>query len=82
MTVNQIIEVKDIAQRIYSIRGTKVMLDVDLAALYEVETRIIKRNVRRHLKRFPSDFMFELTYQEFRDLRSQFGISNSKATDE
>lgn len=78
--MNQIIEVKDIAQRIYSIRGVKVMLDMDLAALYEVETRIIKRNVRRHLKRFPSYFMFELTYQEFRDLRSQFGISKRGGT--
>ena len=80
ITVNQLIEVKDISKHIYTIRGVKVMLDMDLAELYEVETRIIKRNVRRHLKRFPSDFMFELSYQEFKDLRSQFGISKKGGT--
>ena len=76
----QIITIEDIAQRIYFIRGVKIMLDRDLAALYEVETRILKRNVRRNIKRFPSDFMFELSYQEFMSLRSQFGISNRGGT--
>ena len=56
------------------------MLDRDLAELYEVETRILKRNVRRHIKRFPSDFMFELSYQEFMSLTSQFGMSNRGGT--
>jgi hypothetical protein len=78
--VNQLVAIDDIVQRIYAIRGVKVMLDRDLAELYDVETRIIKRNVRRHLKRFPSDFMFELSYQEFSDLRSQFGISKRGGT--
>lgn len=63
LSVNQLVAIDDIVQRIYNIRGVKVMLDRDLAELYEVETRIIKRNVRRHLKRFPPDFMFELSYQ-------------------
>jgi phage regulator Rha-like protein len=78
--MNQIIKLDDITSRIYTIRGFKVMLDRDLADLYEVETRIIKRNVRRHIKRFPSDFMFELSYQEFSDLRAQFGISKRGGT--
>ena len=59
----------------YRIRNTKVMLDKDLAELYEVETKTLKRKVRRNSEKFPSDFMFELTNQEFRNLRSQFGIS-------
>lgn len=78
--MNQLITVNDVEQRIHTIRGVKIMLDVDLAELYEVETRIIKRNVRRHISRFPSDFMFELSYQEFKGLRSQFGISNKGGT--
>jgi hypothetical protein len=78
--MGQIIAIEDIAQRIYFIRGFKVMLDRDLAELYEVETRILKRNVRRHIKRFPSDFMFELSYQEFKSLTSQFGMSNRGGT--
>ena len=52
------------------------MLDRDLAGLYEVETRILKRNVRRHIDRFPDDFMFELTKEEYNNLRSQFGTSS------
>ena len=75
-----IVSIEQIARKIYFIRGIKVMLDRDLAALYEVETRILKRNVRRHIKRFPSDFMFELSYQEFMNLRSQFGISKRGGT--
>ena len=74
--MNQLIEIKDIAQRIYTIRGVKVMLDMDLAELYEVENKVLKRNVRRHIDRFPEDFMFELTAEELRTLRSQFGTSS------
>ena len=48
------------------------MLDLDLAILYDVETRVLKQAVRRNIKRFPSDFMFELTQDEYRSLRSQF----------
>lgn len=66
---------KVIEKMIYVIRDQKVMLDKDLAELYEVETRIINRNVRRNIKRFPPDFMFQLTEEEYESLRSQFGIS-------
>lgn len=62
---------------IYLVRGHKVMLDEDLAALYGVETRILTRAVRRNLDRFPEDFMFQLSDQEVTILRSQFGISSS-----
>lgn len=66
-----------IEKMIYVIRDQKVMLDSDLAELYEVETRIINRNVQRNIKRFPSDFMFQLTEKEFEALRSQIGISKN-----
>jgi hypothetical protein len=75
-----IIPIEQIVSKIYWLRGVKVMLDRDLAELYEVETRILKRNVRRHIKRFPDDFMFELSYQEFASLRSQIGISKRGGT--
>ena len=69
-----------IQSKIYEIRGQRVMLDFDLAALYQVETRVLKQAVRRNIERFPSDFMFELTADEFNSLkdslRSQFVISN------
>lgn len=60
-----------ITNKIYVIRGQKVMLDSDLADLYQVETKYLKRQVRRNLERFPEDFMFELTSEEIS--RSQFG---------
>ena len=62
-----------ITNKIYLIRGQKVMLDRDLAQLYNVETKQLKRQVRRNIERFPSDFMFELTKQENENLRSQIG---------
>ena len=65
-----------ISSKIYLIRGQKVMLDKDLAELYTVETKQLKRQVRRNIERFPEDFMFELSQQEFEILRSQFGTSN------
>jgi phage regulator Rha-like protein len=58
--------------KIYLIRGMKVMLDRDLAALYEVETKRLKEAVRRNISRFPNDFMFELTDDEFQKWRDQF----------
>jgi hypothetical protein len=61
--------------KIYLIRGHKVMLDRDLAELYGVETKVFNQSVKRNHKRFPSDFMFELTQQEFDSLRSQFVTS-------
>lgn len=74
--MNEIIELKTITSRIYTIRGAKVMLDRDLAELYEVPTKALKQAVKRHIKRFPSDFMFELSYQEFKDLRAQIVTSS------
>lgn len=62
-----------VINKIYYIREQKVMLDTDLAALYEVETKQLKRQVRRNTERFPDDFMFELTSEEFNSLRSQIG---------
>lgn len=65
-----------ISSKIYLIRKQKVMLDKDLSELYTVETKQLKRQVRRNLERFPEDFMFELSQQEFDNLRSQFGTSS------
>lgn len=65
-----------IINKIYLIRGMKVMLDFELSELYETETKQLKRQVRRNIERFPDDFMFELTTEEFANLRSQFGTSS------
>jgi hypothetical protein len=65
-----------ILNKIYLIRGRKVMLDMDLAELYGVETKQLKRAVRRNEKRFPPDFMFELVQEELENLRSHFGTSS------
>ncbi|MBX9782184.1 MAG: ORF6N domain-containing protein [Chitinophagaceae bacterium] len=68
-----------IQTKIYEIRGLKVMLDFDLAEMYEVETRVLKQAVKRNLHRFPSDFMFQLTDKEIENMVSQFVIpSKSK----
>jgi hypothetical protein len=67
---------KQIEQRIFMIRGQKVILDRDLAELYEVETKQVKRAVRRNMERFPDDFMFEMTKKEFESLRYHFGTSS------
>ena len=64
-----------ILNKIYELRGQKVMLDRDLSELYGVETRVLKQAVRRNAKRFPSDFMFEMTKEEFEYWRSQFVTS-------
>ncbi len=65
-------ELQSIQQLIYKIRGHKVLLDFDLALLYDTETKRLKEAVRRNMDRFPSDFMFELTKDEYNTLRSQF----------
>tara|TARA_R110002111_G_C5881032_1_gene362372 strand:+ start:46 stop:558 length:513 start_codon:yes stop_codon:yes gene_type:complete len=65
-----------IQNKIYQIRGERVMLDFDLAELYEVETRVLKQAVRRNLDRFPDDFMFELSKEEYDNLTSQNVISS------
>jgi hypothetical protein len=70
--------VREIGQKIYFIRGHRVMLDSDLAELYEVETKALKRSVKRNLSRFPEDFMFELTREEYETLRCQIGTSKTR----
>jgi len=65
---------------IYEFRGFKVMLDLDLAALYSVETKRLKEQVRRNILRFPEDFMFELNKDEFESLRSQIASSKRGGT--
>lgn len=66
-----------IHQKIYEIRGQKVMLDFDLAELYEVPTKVLNQAVKRNLRRFPDDFMFQLTREEYYALRSQNVILES-----
>ena len=70
--------IEKIQTKIYEIRGQKVMLDFDLAELYETETKYLKRSVRTNIKRFPPDFMFELTKQEWETLRCNISTSNSR----
>ena len=69
--------IERIQKTIYLVRGQKVMLDRDLAALYEVPTKVLKQAVKRHADRFPDDFMFQLDREEFMNWRSQFVTSNS-----
>jgi len=70
------IQVESIAGLIHYIRGEKVILDVDLARLYEVEVKTLKRSVKRNFNRFPSDFMFELSKEENNNLRYHIGTSS------
>ncbi|MFD2583484.1 ORF6N domain-containing protein [Pedobacter vanadiisoli] len=63
--------IKSIQNRIYEIRGERVMLDFDLALLYEVETKALNQAVKRNMKRFPDDFMFQLTTYEWQDIATQ-----------
>ena len=69
-------ELKVLQNKIYELRGTKVMLDFDLAILYEVETRTLNQTVKRNDKRFPTDFMFQLDKIEFENLKSQIVTSS------
>ena len=71
--------IQSIQNRIYEIRGQRVMLDFDLAALYEVETKVFNQAVKRNMKRFPHDFMFRLSKEEWESLESQ--ITPSKSSD-
>jgi len=70
-----VLDVASLEQRIYVMRGVKVMLDADLATLYGVPTKVLNQAVRRNHDRFPADFMFELTPQEVSSLRSQIATS-------
>jgi len=80
MTTDLQLKMETISGLIHYFRGEKVILDVDLAQLYEVPTRVLKQAVRRNLHRFPGDFMFELSEDEIVSLRSQFVISKKGGT--
>jgi len=72
-------DLKKIKSLIFEIRGFQVMLDADLAKIYQVETRRLNESVKRNINRFPPEFMFQLTAEEYESLRSQFAISNLKS---
>jgi hypothetical protein len=74
--MKELILVETIEQKIYLVRGHKVMLDRDLAEMYEVPTRRLNEQVKRNISRFPSDFMFQLSSEEADNLRSQFATSS------
>jgi hypothetical protein len=75
--MSALVPIERVEHAIYLIRGQRVMVDRDLAALYGVPTKALKQAVRRNAKRFPDDFMFELTADEFKKWRSQFVTSNA-----
>ena len=77
--MTDLIPLESIIGKIVFLRGEKVLLDRDLAELYGVETKQLKRAVRRNIDRFPEDFMFQLTKDEYKSLRSQFGTLNRGA---
>jgi ORF6N domain-containing protein len=74
----EIVPIERIARSIFYLRGQKVMLDFDLAALYGVAAKVLNQAVKRNRKRFPDDFMFQLTAAETSSLRSQFVILNTQ----
>jgi hypothetical protein len=71
-------QIEKIQTKIYEIRGQKVMLDFDLAELYDTKTKYLKRAVRVNINRFPPDFMFELSKSEWETLRCNFSTSNNR----
>jgi hypothetical protein len=73
--MQKLIAIQSIQSRIYEIRGERVMLDMDLAVLYEVETRVLNQAVKRNIKRFPEDFMFQLSAAEWQNNSSQIVVS-------
>ncbi len=73
---NTIMELQQIEHKIYEIRGQKVMLDFDLAELYNTETRILNQSVKRNIERFPDDFMFQLKDYEWFAMSSQFVMTS------
>ena len=76
MSTNNFLQQELIVSKIHTLRGYKVMIDKDLAELYQVDTKHLKRQVKRNLERFPEEFMFELSQTEFENLRRQNGISS------
>jgi len=71
-----VLDTDQIKSRIFTIRGMQVMIDRDLGELYQVETKALNQAVKRNIKRFPDDFMFQLSKDEFANWRSQFVTSN------
>ena len=76
--IPEIAETKDIKSLIYVVRGQQVMMDSDLAMLYQVDTKVFNQAVSRNIKRFPENFRFQLTKEEFDALRSQVATSNGR----
>lgn len=74
--MDELVVQDEISGKILTLRGVQVMLDRDLAELYQVENRVLNQAVKRNIERFPEDFMFQLTKDEFENLISQFVISN------
>ncbi|MFA6992960.1 MAG: ORF6N domain-containing protein, partial [Candidatus Gracilibacteria bacterium] len=72
---NTLLQVLPVSNVIYTIRGKRVMLDEDLAKIYGVETKVLNQAIRRNKERFPVDFMFQLTVEEFSNLKSQIVTS-------
>ena len=77
MTEDLQLQPTDIQNKIYTIRGQRVIIDRDLAEIYGVETRVLNQAVKRNMERFPEDFTFQLTDVEFHDWKSQIVISNA-----
>ena len=77
ITIKANTDIEIIKNRIYEVRGLRVMLDRDLADLYEVEVKYLKRQVNRNIERFPADFMFEISHEEYNSLRCQNGTLKS-----
>ena len=75
--MKDLLPIEKIQKKIYYFRGQKVMLDKDLAELYDVETRVLNQAVKRNIKRFPKDFMFQLNSKETENWKSQIVMSNS-----
>ncbi len=75
--MNELISYRDLISKIFYLRGKRVMLDFHLGALYEVETRALKQQVKRNIERFPDDFMFELTQSEWTELITNCDNLNS-----
>jgi len=69
-------DLEHIQRKIHEIRGTKIILDFDLAYMYDVETRVLNQAVKRNMKRFPSDFMFQLSKEEWESISSQFVMTS------
>jgi hypothetical protein len=74
--MTEIVTMESITDKIYLIQDKRLMLDRDLAGLYGVQTKVLKQAVRRNIKRFAKDFMFELSKEDFKNWRSQFVTSN------